>query len=95
MSPKRSSGGSPEGGRRGRCPVVMCRCSTEADACEKFVKAAELEPGYGKAHYGWGITLAMIGQRAEAEEKWAKAAELDPALKPQIEEMRKQLLGKE
>jgi len=36
-----------------------------------------------------------MGKRAEAEEKWSKAAELNPALKPQIEEMRKQLPSKE
>jgi hypothetical protein len=36
-----------------------------------------------------------MGKRAQAEEKWSKAVEVDRALKPKIEEMRKQLLGKE
>jgi len=39
--------------------------------------------------------VRLTGKRAEAEEKRAKAVELDQELKPQIEEMRKQLLGKE
>ncbi|MFC1806001.1 tetratricopeptide repeat protein [Planctomycetota bacterium] len=49
----------------------------------------------GRRYRDWGVALAQMGKRDEAEEKWAKALELDPALKSQIEEMRKQLLGKD
>ena len=66
-----------------------------ADACEKCAKAVAISPRIAEAYSNWGIALALMGKRAEAEEKWSKAVELDPALKPQIEEMRKQLLGKE
>ena len=64
-------------------------------AIEDFSKAVAIDPRYAKPYVSWGGALALMGRRAEAEEKWAKAAELDPALKPQIEEMRKKLHGKE
>ena len=47
------------------------------------------------AYCNWGLALPRMGKRAEAEEKWRKAVELDASLKPQVEEMRKELQGKE
>jgi hypothetical protein len=66
-----------------------------AEACDKYVKAVELSPGFAEAYADWGVALAHMGKRAEAIEKLNKAAELKPELDPQVEELRKQLLGKE
>lgn len=66
-----------------------------AEACEKCAKAAEINPRAWEAYASWGLALANMGKQAEAEEKWKTAVELNPELKPQIEEVRKQLLRKE
>jgi tetratricopeptide (TPR) repeat protein len=68
---------------------------SRAEAFEKYARAIELNPRDARAYCNWGVALAEMGKRAEAAEKWRKAIELDPELKPQIEEVRKQLLGKE
>ena len=75
--------------------IALAKMGKHAEACEKFAKATEIAPRFAWACGNWGIALAELGKRSEAEEKWSKAVELNPALKPQIEEMRKQLLGKE
>jgi tetratricopeptide (TPR) repeat protein len=65
-----------------------------AEACEHCARAVEIEPRDALAYYLWGLALARMGKRDEAEEKLSRAVELDPELKPQAEEMRKQLIGK-
>jgi len=75
--------------------AALARLGRPAEGCEKYAKAVEINPRYALAYYYWGLALVLLGPRAEAEEKLNKAAELDPALKPQIEEMRRKLLGKE
>ena len=66
-----------------------------AEACQKCAKAVEIDPRDAMAHWWWGIALAHMGKPAKAEEMWERAAELDPALKPQVKEMVKRLLGVE
>ena len=75
--------------------IVLGKMGKYPEALGKFAKAVEINPRFSEAYANWGLALTLMGKRAEAEEKWNKAAELDPALKPQIKEMRKQLLGKE
>jgi tetratricopeptide (TPR) repeat protein len=65
-----------------------------AEACEKFAKAVQINPQYARAYYNWGYALGLRGKRAEAIEKLDNAAELDPALKPRVEDLRKELRGK-
>jgi tetratricopeptide (TPR) repeat protein len=74
--------------------VALGKRGKPAEAREKFAKAVEINPGYAHAYANWGIALGKMGKTAEAIEKLDKAAELDPALKPQVEELRKELLGK-
>ena len=64
-------------------------------ACEKFAKAAELDPNLAPIYLNWATALALMGKRSQAVEKLDRAAELKPELKPQIEKMRKELLGSE
>jgi len=65
-----------------------------AQACEKFATAIEINPQYANAYFNWGLALKALLKNAEAIEKLDKAAELDPALRPKVEELRKELLGK-
>ena len=74
---------------------ALCALGRYAEACGKCAKAVQLDPRNAWAYCCWGIALAEMGDVPEAEHKWVKATELDPALKPQIEEMRKQFLEKD
>ncbi len=65
-----------------------------AQACKKYAKAVEIDPDLSAAWFDWGVALSCLEKKAEAIEKLDKAAELDAALKPKVEELRKELLGK-
>ncbi len=75
--------------------VALAELGSHAEAHEKFARAVETGPRYADAYFHWGVALARAGQRAEADEKLHRAVALYPKLRPQVEEMRKQLLGKE
>jgi len=74
--------------------AALAAVGRHEEACEKFAKAVESNPRLAKAYYGWGAALVFLGKAAEAMEKLEKAAELDPALKPKVEELRKELVDK-
>ena len=61
----------------------------------KFARAVEINPRFADAWLNWGVALAKMGKRAEAEQKLSRAAELNPQLRPQIDRIRRELLGKE
>jgi tetratricopeptide (TPR) repeat protein len=74
--------------------LALAAMDKPAEACEKYAKAVEIKPRLALAYFNWGIALKAISKNAEAIEKLDKAAALDPALKPKVEELRKELLGK-
>jgi len=58
---------------------VKCQDLTlDAEACEKYGKAVEINPQYARAYYNWGVALGEMGKHAEACEKYAKAVEINP-----------------
>ena len=75
--------------------LMLSAQGRHAEACDKFAKSVWIDPADVEALLAWGAALSQMGQAAEAEEKWRKAIGLNPALKPQIEEMRKELLRQE
>ncbi|MBM4038786.1 MAG: tetratricopeptide repeat protein [Planctomycetes bacterium] len=73
---------------------ALCAIGKPAEACEKYEKAVQIDPHLAKAYWAWAIALRCTRRHAEAIEKLDKAAELDPALKPKVEELRKELMEK-
>lgn len=59
-----------------------------------FASVVEIDRRDALAYLGWGTALAEMSRGGEAEEKWSRAIELNPRLARQIEEIRKQSLGK-
>jgi len=74
---------------------ALAELGRDAEACEKYARADEggrLPPA---AYLAWAEALARAGDRAEAIRKLNRAVGLSARLKPQVEEIRKQLLGEE
>ncbi len=74
--------------------VALAGVGHHERACEKYAKAVEIDPKHAAAWFDWGVALSCLDKNAAAMEKLNKAAELDPTLKPKVEELRKELLGK-
>jgi Flp pilus assembly protein TadD len=49
-----------------------------AEAEQQFRDAVRCDPGYGRALYGLGNSLAKQGKQAAARQAWMQAAEADP-----------------
>ena len=77
-----------------RVLLALVGTGKPAEACEKYARVVEIAPRFADGYHNWGLALAALEKNAEAMEKLDKAAALDPALKPKVEEVRKELLGK-
>jgi len=58
--------------------IALAKMGKNAEACEKYAKAVEIDPRDAVAYYNWGNALYKMGKPAEACEKYAKAVEIDP-----------------